>query len=856
MRHHYSNLFGQLRAIITLAACLLPLAASAQPLPAFSGAEGAGALATGGRPKVIQETLQGTVYHVTTLDPDPTGSIPGSLRYGMNDGNFRVPALPGTPVFPDIPATYDIKPRIIVFDVGGTIVLNNTVPNSDIDITPRNFTLAGQTAPGGITIYGAEFNPGHRESWDTDGTPSPTNNLIIRNLAVRTNNANEKDGFWVPASNTIVDHVSASWYTDEGVSITDGARDITVQHSIVGPGWNMPDGDGSQIEGKTPAANISVHHNLYIHNDARIPRVGEKEGPGVELDFRNNVIFNWNDSKAGYSVAAEPSFTNFVNNYYIGGPGNGTGDNIFSSGGTLTRIYQSGNFLDLDRDGAADGTDPGWARFSGTETQVGTPFTVPHGVTQAPAEALATVQGYAGANWWDRHVLDQRSINQLATFGQGTVAQTGQVLTTIDPADVTAVVNAPLQTRPGGYDSDNDGMPNDWEDRHGLNPNSPAGSPDWILDYDNDGYVNVEEYINEVAEWPAPYDIVFTGGTNTRYEQITNWSITRFSPGEADTTTHWQPSRFDVAVINNGSVTVDSVGQHAGAIRLATAAGNNATLDITNGWIKVEDAPVGPGNGEVVIGANPSAAAALNLSGGKLTAKTLSKGAGGTFNFTGGVLSAQTINFDLVNNGGTLAPGESPGTTNIIGSFTTTSGALEIELASAASFDTVVATGAVSLGGDLIVKLLGGFVPNVTDTFTIVTGSDIIDSFDNLLASQRVNIDGADGSFLVTYGDQTVTLSNFSLAPPALAGDYNNDGNVDAADYVVWRKFVNTNFALPNETASEGAVDEDDYNAWLANFGAAGGGGGSPVPEPSTILFVLIAYLARRGSVRPACLTR
>src|SRR5687768_9982482 len=141
MRYQYFNIIAELRAIVALTVCLLPLAASAQPIPAFSGAEGAGAFATGGRPKVIQETLQGEVYHVTTLDPDPTGSIPGSLRYGMNDGNFRVPAWPGFPVFPDIPASYDIKPRIIVFDVGGTIVLNNTAPNSDIDITPRNFTL-------------------------------------------------------------------------------------------------------------------------------------------------------------------------------------------------------------------------------------------------------------------------------------------------------------------------------------------------------------------------------------------------------------------------------------------------------------------------------------------------------------------------------------------------------------------------------------------------------------------------------------------------------------------------------------------------------------------------------------------
>lgn len=839
------NSSTKLHAAFTLVVCLLPLAASAQPIPAFPGAEGAGAFATGGRPKLIQGTLQGEVYHVTTLDPDPAGAIPGSLRYGMNDGNFRVPVFDGVPVIPDVPQTFDIKPRIIVFDVGGTIVLNNTANNSDIDITPRNFTLAGQTAPGGITIYGAEFNPGHRESWDTDGTPSPTNNLIIRNLAVRTHNANEKDAFWVPLSNSIVDHVSAAWYTDEGVSITDGARDITLQHSIIGPGWHNPDGDGSQIEGKTPMANISVHHNLYIHNDARNPRTGEKEGPGVELDFRNNVISNWNQSRAGYSGGGEPSFNNFVNNYYIGGPGNSSGDNIFLSADALTRIYQSGNILDLDRDGIADGDDPGWSRFAGTETQMATPFAVPHGVTQSPAEALATIRGYVGANWWSRDFLDQRSLDQLATFGQGTVARTGQVLTTINASDVSTVANAPMQTRPSGYDSDNDGMPDEWEVRHGLNPNSPAGSPDWSLDYDNDGYVNIEEYINEIAEWPAPYDIVFTGGTNSRYEQITNWSITRPAPGEAPTTTHWQPSKFDVAVINNATVTVDSPGQHAGTIRLGTNPGDSATLNIAAGWLKVQDAPAGPGNGEIVLGENPSAAATLNLSGGRLIAKTLT-GPTGSFNFTGGTLSAQTVNFDLHNHGGTVAPGESIGSTHIDGRFATGSGVLEIELASNLSFDTVTVSQAVVLGGDLIVKLLDGFAPAPTDTFTILTaGGSILNFFDNLTPDQRVSIDGADGSFLVTLGDHTVTLSNFLLAPPVLAGDYNNDRIVDAADYIVWRKLAGTNGTLPNETESLGQIDGDDLTAWQTNFGATAGEGGATtsIPEPTAVLLALLGTM-------------
>jgi hypothetical protein len=819
-----------------------PCLGYSQGIPAFPGAEGAGAMSTGGRPKLILNQLQGEVYHVTTLAADPTGAIPGSLRYGMKDENFRVPAITGVPVVPDVPATYDIKPRIIVFDVGGTILLDNTSPNSDIDMTPRNFTIAGQTAPGGITIYGAEFNPGHREAWATDGSPTKTNNLIIRNLTVRTNNPNEKDAFWVPLSNSIVDHISGSWYTDEGVSITDNAQNITVQHSIIGPGWNSPDGDGSQIEGKTPLADISVHHNLYIHNDARIPRVGEKEGPGVELDFRNNVIFNWNDSKAGYSVAAEPSFTNFVNNYYIGGPGNSSGDNIFSSGGTLTRIYQSGNVLDLDRNGVAGGSDPGWAKFAGTETQVGMPYSVPHGVTQTPAEALTTVQGYAGARWWERDFLDQRAIAQLATFGQGTTAQTGQVLSSVPAADVTAVTGAPLQTRPAGFDSDNDGMPDQWETKLGLNPNSPSGSPDWNLDYDADGYINLEEYINELAEWPAPYEIMFTGGTNNRYEQITNWSITRPAPGEADTTTHWQPSRFDVAVINSGNVMIDSVGQRAGTIRLATSAGDNATLSIASGWLEVKDEAVGPGSGEVIIGASAGATAVLNLSGGKLSAKTLSKGSGGSFNFTGGVLSAGTVDFDLVNNGGTLAPGNSPGSTTINGSYTVNSGTLEIEAASAASYDTVLATGAVALGGNLQIRLLNGFVPQNNQSFTILTGQTVGGSFANLSAGNRAEIDGVSGSFLVTISGTHVTLSDFLSG---LAGDYNNNGIVDAADYVAWRDALQASTPLKNETESLGQIDQADVEAWRNNFGATisqGSGAASVIPEPSIGMLVVVGF--------------
>ena len=62
------------------------------------------------------------------------------------------------------------------------------------------------------------------------------------------------------------------------------------------------------------------------------------------------------------------------------------------------------------------------------------------------------------------------------------------------------MLTAPTTSRPAGWDTDNDGMPNAWEIAHGLNPNT--ASPD--ADFDNDGYINVVEYLNEAGAFPAP----------------------------------------------------------------------------------------------------------------------------------------------------------------------------------------------------------------------------------------------------------------------------------------------------------------------------------------------------------------
>jgi hypothetical protein len=525
--------------------------------------------------------------------------------------------------------------------------------------------------------------------------------------------------------------------------------------------------------------------------------------------------------------------------------------------GASSSVYRVGNVLDSNKD--AD-PDDGTAVSAGTIT---TPFwsggvTTYKGTTDVARAAFDRVLDYMGPNWWTRDVVpdtpDERIIAEARNGTGKIVAWADDPWNASDGAEWQALRSTPQVSRAGDWDTEasvgygiGDGMPTYWELEHNLNPSAR----DDTGDFDGDGYTNLEEYLNDIAAWPAPNSITFNNAHDDgRYAHILNWDA---NP-DAALVHPWQPSRYDRAVIDNGTVAVDAVGQHAGNLLLGTHAGDNATLNISNGWLKIEDAPQGPSDGSISIGQHAGATASLNLSGGKLVAEALLKGPGGTFNFTGGVLSAETVNFPLVNNGGTIAPGNSPGQTYINGDFTTNSGALEIELAAAASYDGIGVNGNTVLGGDLIVKLLGGFVPTAEDSFTIIQGpfvSTMTGTFANL-DNGRVSIDGAEGSFLVIIGTNHVTLSNFSLAPPVLAGDYNDDGLVDAADYIVWRKLEGTSATLPNETASPGEVDEEDYNAWSQNFGSSntsGNGSDAAAPEPTSWLLLLAGCALGVGAI-------
>jgi hypothetical protein len=89
---------------------------------------------------------------------------------------------------------------------------------------------------------------------------------------------------------------------------------------------------------------------------------------------------------------------------------------------------------------------------------------------------------------------------------------------------------------------------------------------------------------------------------------------------------------------------------------------------------------------------------------------------------------------------------------------------------------------------------------------------------------------------------------------PSVAGDYNGNGTVDAADYVVWKDnlgLMGGATASQGDGTGDGNVTSADYDFWMARFGNTSGAGSglAPVPEPSTLLLGILTGFAMIGSL-------
>jgi hypothetical protein len=429
------------------------MAETAMLRPAFPGAEGFGAFARGGR--------GGRVYHVTTLADGGAGSLREAVEV---DG-----------------------PRIVVFDVPGTIRLAKS-----LDITKPFITIAGQTAPGdGICLRDATL-------------AVSADHVIVRFLRCRLGDqGRDGDALSIGSGNhVILDHCSASWSLDEVLSSSTGRpdiNDITVQWCFITEALNPKNhGFGSLIRG-CHGARYSYHHNLYAHNRGRNPRPGnydqqnphDQDPDGLLLDFRNNVIYNWDGSYAGYN-ADKVSVTrlNYVGNYLVPGPNSRVTGKAYREGSPYNRGFFSGNYYNH-----AMPDDPwgvvildDWNEEQIAAYKQAQPFATGPIATQAAPEAFRLVREQGGASLPVRDAVDRRIIEDLARG-------TGHII-----ASQEEVGGWPdLRTATPPADSDGDGMPDTWEQASGLNLNDAADGPQ---DRDGDGYTNVEEYLNSLVKWP------------------------------------------------------------------------------------------------------------------------------------------------------------------------------------------------------------------------------------------------------------------------------------------------------------------------------------------------------------------
>ncbi|MFC5282776.1 pectate lyase family protein [Pedobacter alpinus] len=461
-------------------------------LLAFPGAEGGGAYSFGGR--------GGKVIVVKNLND----SGPGSLREACEQGGAR----------------------IVVFNVSGIIKLK-----TPLIVRAPYMTIAGQSAPGdGVCIAGESF-------WIN------THDVVVRFMRFRRGDT------WVgrrddaiggnPIGNIMIDHVSASWGLDENMSMyrhmyndSTGKTEekfptvnITIQNSIFSEAldtWNHS--FGSTLGGE----NCMFTRNLWANNAGRNPSIGWN---GI-FNFVNNVVFNWvHRSTDGGDYTA---LYNIVNNYYKPGPATPKNEsisyrilkpeagrsklpyvvfgrahvegNIVEGNEKVTRDNWNGGIQIENKKGSEMSYDEAKPYFAAM--RVKKPMPMAH-VTILPADkAKEYVLENVGANLPVRDAVDVRIINQTKTgkieSPANVVAPTSQFKhrrMELDSyklgiiTDINQVGGYPVYAGKPYKDQDNDGIPDDYEKKNGLNPKDSNDSRAIAAN----GYSNIENYLNSLV---------------------------------------------------------------------------------------------------------------------------------------------------------------------------------------------------------------------------------------------------------------------------------------------------------------------------------------------------------------------
>jgi hypothetical protein len=382
-----------MKCVFHLILCILLLPSLVQALQVFPGAEGYGTDTPAGR--------GGTVYKVTNLNDAGTGSLRACVEAS--------------------------GPRVCVFEVSGTITLNDF-----LRVYNPYITIAGQTAPSpGITLRGATLN-------------IRTHDVLVQHLRVRVGDdpsgaiGSERDGISIsnpntPPYNVVIDHCSVSWAIDEVVSAWYPSHNITIQWSIVSEGlYDSLHHKGGHSMGilfgpgyTEGSIRGSVHHSLMAHNMDRNPLIAHD----TETEIINNVAYDWmwyaaiKLDNCGDYPEDQPTLSNVIGNYHITGPSRRSSRNKSIRIGECwndSKVYIQGNV------GPGRPADEGdeWAivdNLAGIGVKASEPALQPSGITNHSAtEAYDLVLANAGARPADRDSVDIRIVNEVES-GTGSV---------------------------------------------------------------------------------------------------------------------------------------------------------------------------------------------------------------------------------------------------------------------------------------------------------------------------------------------------------------------------------------------------------------------------------------------------
>ncbi|MDO5129902.1 MAG: pectate lyase [Prevotellaceae bacterium] len=508
-----------MKLLATVFAFALTLPIQAQEAPAFPGAEGHGRYVTGGR--------GGKVIHVTNLNDSGTGS----LRWALSQSGTKT----------------------IVFDVSGYIDLKSQLNVSS------NTTIAGQTAPGdGITLryytlyFGKcdnvivrfircrrsqvkDVNDGADATWGRQ-----RKNIIIDHCSFS----------WS------IDEV-ASFYDNRNFTM----QWCNITEALANPGHSKGEHSYGGIWGGKDASfhhNFLAHmqNRAPRFNGARYEWDGYDKDKykntidAERVDFRNCVMYNWGSGNGCYGGPGG-GYINMVNNYYKAGPGtsnktrvtevsvgakgNSTPSNLY---GYCSRYYISGNYVtaasnpeNYDWQGVkydsglftidgekymADknhlyGDDKEYKQnTSGVDcikVKLDEPIDAGEVTTHKAQTAFEKVLKYCGASFV-RDACDERyaeeAENGTTTF-KGAIVKRAGILDVINDPEGTEDPNTASyptlreEQRPADFDSDGDGIPDEWEIANGLNPSNDSDGNAYTIDTKG-YYTNIEVYLNSIVE--------------------------------------------------------------------------------------------------------------------------------------------------------------------------------------------------------------------------------------------------------------------------------------------------------------------------------------------------------------------